>query len=242
MNFITASTSPPDAAAGASGAAIALPVLDAMCPALAAPPIETGPPHRGRVCSERHRHERLEARGDRAGFRVHAHSEAAGAVPPGHHSGFGPGQSCARKRPRAAGMPRRPAVSFPARSRSTRRARMCGRELRSIRSRRNTAARRRAFRRCNSAVRIRAWWATAIPDRVAPIRTAFRGRTRKRRSPVEVNPRSVFERLFGDGRSQPSRRCPRAPRFVSQEHSGSDPRDTQQPDDRFGCAGPAQAR
>ena len=58
---------------------------------------------------------------------------------------------------------------------STRRARTYTRGPRSIRSRPDGGQRRRACRRCNWAARIRAWWATAIRVRAVPTRIQFRG-------------------------------------------------------------------
>ena len=57
--------------------------------------------------------------------------------------------------------------------------------------------------------------------------------------PVTVNPRSVFERLFGAADPERSGRCPCAPRPVPQEHSGPHPRRCAAPDDRFGRSRPA---
>ena len=64
MNFVTRKHISRRTMLRGMGAAIALPALDAMFPALAAAPA-AGAPSGGGVCSQRHHHEGLEARGHR---------------------------------------------------------------------------------------------------------------------------------------------------------------------------------
>ena len=54
-----------------------------------------------------------------------------------------------------------------------------------------------AWPRSNSAAKTVTWPATAIPVTPAPMSTAFPGATPTVPNPPEINPRAVFERLFG---------------------------------------------
>ena len=56
-------------------------------------------------------------------------------------------------------------------------------------------------RRWNWAWSLPAWWAAATAATAAPIPTPCPGRTPHTPLPVTINPREVFERLFGDGDS-----------------------------------------
>ncbi len=93
------------------GAAVALPMLDAMTPALAAarPGREGAGPHGVHLRAQRHRHGRLDADGRGTRLRVLAHPEAAREVPRGHARALwarAPERLCARRRtwrPRARG-------------------------------------------------------------------------------------------------------------------------------------------
>ena len=82
-----------------------------------------------------------------------------------------------RPRRKGAGTPRRRAAFFRRLSPSTRPGRMCARASLSTRSRRGSGRPRRACPRSSLAARTRAWSATATPDRVALIPTRFPGGT-----------------------------------------------------------------
>ncbi len=90
--------------------------------------------------------------------------------------------------------------------------------FRSTRSRRRRSAAPPASLRSNWAARMAGWWATAIPDIVAPTATAFRGARRPRRCRRRSILARLFERLFGDVERN-SRGARQAPQ-LQQEHSG----------------------
>ena len=81
---------------------------------------------------------------------------------------------------------------------------------RSIRWPRRPSATRPSFPRSNSAAKTDGWSATAIPVIAAPTATASPGALRPRPIPREINPRAVFERLFGEADLDPATRAKRA--------------------------------
>ena len=231
MNFLTGKHLDRRTLLRGAGAAIALPALDAMLPALPRP---------------RNRRSRVavvyvpngivmkdwKPADDRPRLHVHPHSEAARTVPPGHHCALGTGQPCRRTRPRAAGTPKRPAASFPAPSRNIRRAPMCTPASPSTRSRRrHWAAETRV-----PSLQIGCEDARMVGNCDTGSSCAYTNTLSWRNAdtplPVEVNPRSVFERLFGTVDPSLARRRPRAPRPLSQEHPRPYAREHAAPDER----------
>ena len=72
-----------------------------------------------------------------------------------------------------------------------------------------SSARPRSSARSRSASKARRWRAIAIPAIAARTPTPSPGARPPRRMPVEVSPRAVFERLFGDGDSTDPGGAPR---------------------------------
>ena len=100
-----------------------------------------------------------------------------------------------------ATMPARARPGSPACIRRRRKARTFTPAFRPTRSPRASSASRPSSRRSKSASKRRASPAVAIPVIAAPTPTRFPGAARRTPNPMEVNPRVLFERLFGDGDS-----------------------------------------
>ena len=139
-------------------------------------------------------------------LRVLVHHQAAGAVPqsrgahqrPRHARGDGHDRRAGRRsRARRGAAVRRAAAA--------QRRQPLPRRHRSISTSPRSTGRTRSCRRCSSASRTRATSATATGATAAPTPTRSPGRRRRTPLPTQVNPRVVFERLFGDGASAEER-------------------------------------
>ena len=195
------------------GAAIALPMLDAMTPALAA----AGQGREGAAAAglhlraERRRHGRLDAGGRRPRLRVLAHPEAARAVPRatrscspasrtsnGNALGDGPGDHARAGASYLTGV----------HPQEDRRAPTSRTASRSTRSPRSSSAGRRASPRSSSAARTRARSATATPATRCAYTNSLSWRGPTTPMPPETNPRPGLRAALRRRRHQPRPRSP----------------------------------
>ena len=189
------------------GVSLALPLLDAMTPAFAAPR-QTRLPHAGELCPERHGHERLAARATGADSRCRAFLQPMEphrkqmlvieglAQHNGWPNGDGTGIMPARLPLISPAYNRRPAVPIlPPGFRWTR-------------SLPSNWARARAFLRSNSPAKTDAWLGFAIPATAACTAITSRGARLRHRA----HPRSIRAPCLRrcSARKIPTRRCARS--------------------------------
>ena len=147
--------------------------------------------------------DRLDAGGGRHGLRVHAHDEGAGAVPrPASWCSAGWRRSTAARSATVPATMRAPAPrGSPASIRRRPKARAFTRGISADQIAAKEFGKTRNWRRSRSASRAPSWPAAATPAIAARTRTRCPGARPTTPLPLEINPRAVFERLFGDGDS-----------------------------------------